>query len=262
MLSTARKGTGVASPVDSAASDDRLLDGRLILRQPRRGYRVAIDPVLLAAAVPARAGDRVLDVGCGVGAAALCLAWRVPGCRVVGVERDPELAALARHNAEVNGMTSRMVVHTADLAALPDELRNAVFDLVMTNPPYHPREAGTASKWRDAATRESLPLVRWLELCLRRLKPRGWLVVVHRAGRLAELCAALEARCGDVRILPLWPTEEAWRAQRVVVAARKGGRGESRLLRGLVLHGRDGRFTAEAEAVLRRGGALELVERR
>ncbi len=252
----------MASPADSATSDDRLLDGRLLLRQPRRGYRVAIDPVVLAAAVPAGAGDRVLDVGCGVGAAALCLAWRVTGCRVVGVERDPELAALARHNAKANGLVDRVAIHTADLAALPDELKNTAFDLVMTNPPYHPPEAGTASEARAGATRESLPLVRWLELCLRRLKPRGWLVVVHRAGRLAELCCVLREGCGDVRILPLWPSGEARAAQRVLVAARKGGRGESRLLRGLVLHGRDGRFTPEAEAVLRRGEPLVLVERR
>src|SRR5687767_14919301 len=94
--------------IDVGVSADGLLGGRLRLYQPRRGYRVAIDPVLLAAAVAAEPGERVLDAGAGTGAASLCLAARVPGCVVTGVERDPELLALAMANVGANGMRERV----------------------------------------------------------------------------------------------------------------------------------------------------------
>ena len=50
----------------------------------------------VAASVPARAGQSVLDLGCGVGAVALCLGARVPGLTLTGVERQPDYAALAQ----------------------------------------------------------------------------------------------------------------------------------------------------------------------
>ena len=125
---------------------DTLLDGRLHLRQPADGYRVAVDPVLLAAAIPATSGDAVLDVGTGVGAAALCLAQRVPGCRIVGIEIQPSLAALAQANAAANACAESVQVVEGDiaqgdvtkpLAALEMAgLATAGFDHVMTNPPY------------------------------------------------------------------------------------------------------------------------------
>ena len=79
-------------------TDDALLGGRLRFQQPARGYRVAIDPVLLAAAVPASSGARVLDVGAGTGAASLCLAARAPECQIVGLELQRELCRIGSHN--------------------------------------------------------------------------------------------------------------------------------------------------------------------
>ena len=87
-------------------SQDRLLGGRVQLAQPLGGYRVAVDPVLLAAAVPARAGELAADFGAGSGAVGLCLAARVQGCRVVGLEREPDLAALTRANASDMGLSA------------------------------------------------------------------------------------------------------------------------------------------------------------
>src|SRR5271155_1983195 len=87
----------------SDVTDDTLLDGKVVFRQPATGYRAAIDPVLLAAAVPDAVQGRVLDLGCGAGAAMLCLARRRDDLHVVGLERDPKLAELARQNAASNG---------------------------------------------------------------------------------------------------------------------------------------------------------------
>ena len=107
-------------PADDRAGDvteDGILGGRLRLRQPKRGHRVGHDAILLAAACPARAGERVVDLGAGVGAAGLALATRVPDTTVTLVEIDPALAALAAANAERNDLAGRVRVAVLDVAA-------------------------------------------------------------------------------------------------------------------------------------------------
>jgi tRNA1(Val) A37 N6-methylase TrmN6 len=236
-------------------TEDRLLGGRVRLLQPAEGYRAAVDPVLLAASVRAGEGEHVLDLGCGAGAAALCLLARLPGVRVTGLEVQPELAALARANATLNG--AGFEVAEGSLLAPPPLL--GPFDWVMTNPPY--LEAGRSSapplaSKSIANVEGEVSLTAWVKAAVKLLKPKGRLAVVHRADRLADLLAALQGRgVGELRILPLWP--KAGRpAGRVVVTARKGVRSPLELLSGLVLHREDGAYTDEAEAVLRGGGVL------
>lgn len=240
-------------------SDDTLLDGRLRLKQPQRGYRVAIDPVLLAAAVPARSGQTILDVGSGTGAAALCLASRVGGCAIVGLEKDAETAGIARLNVLANGLADRVEIVDGDVAAPPKQVRLS-FDHVMSNPPYLPDTAGNVPPHagRRGAHVESLDLGTWVAACLRRLRQGGRLALIQRADRVPDLTAALHGRAGDVSIFPLWPRAGV-AARRVIVLARKGSRGPARLLPGLVLHRDDGSFTAEAEAIMRDGAAIEAL---
>jgi tRNA1(Val) A37 N6-methylase TrmN6 len=237
---------------------DRLLGGRVQLAQPSVGYRVAVDPVLLAAAVDAQAGETILDAGCGTGAAMLCLLARAPSCAAIGIERSAEVAAIATANLAANAQQQRASVLVADLADLPPALRQTSFDHVMTNPPYLPESEGTVSPTSaiGAAHVESLSLAGWIEACLRRLRPGGWLTLIHRADRVDEVCATLAGRTGGISLLPVWPKPESPRARRVLVRARKGSRGRARLLRGLTLHQSDGTYTAEATAILRDGAAL------
>ncbi|TAN63461.1 MAG: methyltransferase domain-containing protein [Magnetospirillum sp.] len=238
-------------------TEDHLLGGRVRLCQPAAGYRAAIDPVMLAATVAAGAGDRVLDLGCGVGAAALCLLSRLPEVRVTGVELQPELARLARLNAEANGRGGSFAVIEGSVAALPAGLGG--FDHVMTNPPFHQAERGTAPSGSIKATANvegEVDLVQWLKAAVRMLRPKGQLAIIHRADRLADLLAALRGRgVGAIRILPLWP-RVGRPAGRVIVLARKGSRAPLDLLPGLVLHGDDGGYTEAAEAVLRSAQGL------
>jgi tRNA1Val (adenine37-N6)-methyltransferase len=243
-----------------ALSHDRLLGGRLVLAQPRAGYRAATDPILLAAAVPAAQGESVLELGCGAGAALLALGVRVPGLDLTGVERQADYAELARHNAAANGIAAQ--VHCADLTRLPAELRRP-FDRVILNPPFFAAtDPAAADPGRDQAQREDTPLAAWLVTALARLRPGGWLTLVHRAERLPEILAQLTGPAGAVAVRPLAP--RAGRpAGRVLVQARKGARGPFRLLAPLVLHdgaqhpGDRDHFTAAAGAILRDAAALD-----
>lgn len=246
-------------------TDDAFLNGAVRLWQPAAGYRAATDPVFLAAACSAASGQSVLDVGAGAGAASMCLAARVKDLRLEGIELSEAYADLSRRNAQRNGVG--WLAHCGDIRDAPLFLRSASYDHVITNPPYFAADAAPVSPdpGRDAAHRETAPLDAWLDFCLRRLKPKGWLTIVHRAGRLDDVLAALAGRAGDIRVLPLWPRAGV-AAKRVVVRARKGARTPLTLTPGLVLHTGDGgaeaqdlggaRFTAAAAAVLRDGEAL------
>jgi tRNA1Val (adenine37-N6)-methyltransferase len=245
----------------AATTLDAFLGGRLTLRQPRHGYRAATDPVFLAAACPAQAGAFVLDLGCGVGAASLCLAARVPGVRLIGVERQHDYAALARENAARAG--ADMTVVAADLAQLPQDLRQMRFDHVLANPPFFPAGAGSRAHdaGREAANREDTPLSIWVATARARLKPGGWLTLIHLAERLPDCLDAIAKGFGAVTVLPLQP-RVGRAASRVVIRARKGARTPFALLAPFVIHkGRDHGadapdFTDAAQAVLRAGAAL------
>jgi len=238
---------------------DALLGGKLRLRQPAAGYRAAIDPLLLAAAVPAKPEDRVLDAGTGVGAALLCLAARISGCRLAGIEKDSDLAELARENVAENGFAARAEIVAGDIGSPPSALERGTFDCVMMNPPFlEPARARAPTDKTRAASmiEDGADLAQWIGFASAMLRDRGWLTIIHRADRIDDLMAALNDGFGAIAVCPLWPAEGR-AAKRVIVRARKNAATPAMLLPGLVLHGPDGKFTAEANAILRGGQALE-----
>ncbi len=247
---------GFADP--DGVSNDTLLDGRVRLSQPRRDYRVAIDAVLLAAAIAARPGERVADLGTGVGGAALCLAVRVPGVQVVGLELQPELATLGAANIHANDLSERVSIVVGDVGRPP--FRPGSFDRIMANPPYLRAGAHTqaASRSRAAANGEGEAGLRaWLRCAALAVRPRGFVTVIHRADRLDEVVALMHKDFGGLVLFPVWPRAGV-PARRILVTGRRGASSPARLAPGLVLHETDGRFTAQADAVLRGGCALDL----
>ena len=231
-----------------------LLGGRVRHVQLAAGHRTGIEPVLLAASVPARPGERVLEGGTGSGAALLCLAARVAGIGGVGIERDPALAALARENIAANGFAGLSVL-AADLAAARPE---GVFDHALANPPWH-HHAGTrsADAQQEAARRGASGLLAlWAARLAAPLRHRGTLTLAIAAATLPDALAALAgAGCGSPVVLPLWP--HAGRPARLLLLRGiKGGRGPCVVLPGLVLHRPEGGYTTAAEAILRDGAAL------
>lgn len=238
-----------------ATTEDRLLDGRVLLRQPERGFRAGLDAVLLAAFVPALPGERVLEAGCGSGAAFLCLAARVPGLAVAAVEREPAMAALARGNAAANGLAAR--IETGDIADLALARSLGPCDHAFANPPYWPGGTPPPGAIRRAATHEEgTGLDAWVRFLSAALRQGGTLCLVLPAARFDAGVAALRgAGCGSVMLLPLAP-RDGQAAKRVLLMARRGGRGPARLLPPFTLHGPGGAFTPAAEAILRDGAAL------
>jgi tRNA1(Val) A37 N6-methylase TrmN6 len=245
--------------METTLTEDTLLGGKVRLLQPRRGYRVAVDAVLLAAAVDAKGGDRVLDLGAGVGAVGLCIAARVPDCRVVGIELQPSLHAIAEHNATLNGPTLngpgrvRPIQH--DLAAgLPADL--GLFDHVATNPPYLAAAVADPSPDRSkalATVESSAGLARWLEVATGAVKPAGTLTIIHRSDRLDEIVGHLAALGFGSVVTKLVPP-----AARVLVRARRAAMLQRHVSPPLVLHRAEGGYTDEAEAILRHAASLAI----
>ncbi len=247
---------------DIALTEDAFLGGRLLLRQPAKGHRLGTDALLLAAA--AGVEGRVADIGAGAGLVGLALALR--GAReTVLVERDPVFAACAEANAAAAGIAGVSVMRVdifqrrAVLAA--PALRDQSFDHVATNPPYDQaiRSRRSPSALKVAAHQMAGGgLSDWLAACVRLLRDGGSLTLIHRADRLADVLAALPKRVGGVAVRPVQPrADEA--ATRILVSAIAGSRAPLRLLPSLVLHGADGRFTAQAERAHRGEGTIGMM---
>ena len=249
-------------PDDSGAqlSEDALLGGRVLLRQPIDGARVSIDPVFLAASVPVQPGEVVLDIGCGTGAAMLCVAAREPQCRLTGLERQRELVRIAGDNIILNGMAARASVMVGDLLNPPPRISAGSFDHVIANPPYLNRERAneTLNPGRAEATIEGdAELGDWIRFALAMAKPKGTITLIHRADRIEWVLGHFAGRAGEIVVFPLWPGIGK-PASRIIVRARKQVASPARLAVGMVLHEEDGRFSQAAEAVLRGGDALAI----
>jgi len=237
------------------------LGGRLQILQPLNGYRAGVDPVLLAASVLAASGQSVLELGCGVGVASLCLGARVSGLDLNGLEIQPAYADLAQRNALSNAI--EMQVATGDLLAMPDQIRMRQFDHVIANPPYFLRSDSVAAHntGREAALGEMTPLSDWIKFAAKRCAPKGCVSMIHRAERLPEILAGFGASLGSLQVLPLVPRRYR-DVQLVIVRGVKNGRAKFRLFDGLKMHRghthvKDSEnYTKTIRSVLRDGAAL------
>ena len=241
-------------------TDDTLLGGRVRLTQPARGHRAGTDAVLLAASAPVEPGDIVADVGASAGVVGLMVAVRQPAARFVFVEREKDLAELCRFNCERNGVQGEIALcdlldkGSRSAAGLSPE----TMDVVLTNPPFLEEGQARISPDPKRAGAHALPrggLEAWLRVCVGLLKPKGRLVLIHRADRLAECLAAVSKGIGGLAVRFVHPAGDQ-PAIRVLVSGVKGSRAPLRVLPPVILNGPDGRFTPWAEALHRGEGTL------
>jgi tRNA1(Val) A37 N6-methylase TrmN6 len=246
---------------DMDLSEDGLLDRRVRVVQPAKGYRAGSDAVLLAAATPVSAGDVVLDAGAGVGAVSLCLAFANPAVTVRGIELQSDLVELASGNIRRNHCADRVEILQGDVGDPPPAIRGRQFDHVVCNPPFH--EGGKATRPPSAGKaiahiEEELSLADWITCCVKRARPGGSVTFIHRAERLPELTSGFQRMAaGDLRVLPLWPSAGK-PARRVIVQALAQGRGPARLLPGIAMHDEDGADSDAARRLLRDGYRIDM----
>jgi tRNA1(Val) A37 N6-methylase TrmN6 len=243
------------SDLQSGISTDTLLGGRVTILQPLEGYRAAIDPVLLAASVMAQGGQTVLDVGSGTGAVSMCLANRVPGLQITGLDVDEGYCDLARQSMSRNKLA--IDIHQGDLFSLPQTLRGRQFDHVVSNPPYWSPENNRppATTRRGAHFLDGVTLSDWIRTCLSMVANKGVLSLIVPAERVDVVMASLVGKAGKLCVLPLWP-KKGVQAKRVILQATRGSKAGARVSPGLVLHNHDDSYTPEAQKVLHDGQAL------
>jgi tRNA1(Val) A37 N6-methylase TrmN6 len=252
------------SEILADTTEDAFLGGRLRLRQPRSGHRSGHDAMLLAAAIAARPGDRVVEFGAGVGAAGLALAKRAGAIELTLVEIDPWLASLARDNAAANAVAANVVV--LDVTAPAEAFASTGLspdsaDIVLMNPPFNdaarhrvsPDEARASAHVAEAETLEG-----WIHAGRRLLKSGGKLALIWRADGLSEVLAALGRGFGSLAILPVH-ADAAKPAIRVLVRAVKGGRAPMRMLTSLLLKDESGLPNKEVVKMLAGDAMLPLA---
>jgi len=247
-------------------SADGFLGGRLKILQPEKGYRAGIDAVFLAASVPIQAGQSALEAGLGVGVVSLCVASRVPGVHITGVELASRYSMLAEENIKRNSLSGNVRVITGDVKeATRRDLTHwpptNSFNHVFANPPFFDDGKVTQSPIglrSNALSFAPQDLEIWVKVMTAMAVQRGSITLVHRADSLARILAAFTAcRIGAIHVAPLH-AREGDPASRVIVQGIKGSRAPLQILRGLVLHKADNTFTEEAEAILRDGKAYTL----
>jgi len=234
---------------------DGLMNKRVWVEQPAEGYRIAVDTVLLAAAVSAKPGDRVLDMGCGVGGVMFCLAARIRDLHLTGIDIQHELIELCRKNIEHNHLQNSA---TAETYSVTDWTARD-YDHIVMNPPFHAEERHSVSdnKIKRTANAEKtgdLPL--WLESAARILKPNGILTLIHRADRMDEIIAEGQKYFSEITVLPIIARTGA-APKRIIMRMARGTAAVINICENFILYGDDNRYCAAAEAVIRHAMSIE-----
>jgi len=243
-------------------TQDGFLGGRVSLLQPKNGFRSSMDAVFLAAAIPAQKSQKILELGCGVGAVLMCLGARVSDLQLNGVEIQKNYANLAEKNAKAN---SKANIYCCDIQNLPQELREETFDHVISNPPFYYSNKGTHSKntGKNISLREKLSLAEWIKISSKRLKQGGVATLLVGAERLPDILSESTKYFGNIKVKPICSRHNS-QANRIIIQMEKGNKGTFSLLPSLVVHkdqvhetnSKD--FTEIANNILKNGHSIKL----
>jgi tRNA1(Val) A37 N6-methylase TrmN6 len=234
-----------------------LFNGKVTVYQPVQGYRFALDSLVLAAFTPAKDHQTVLELGIGVGAASLALAFQHPHITIHGIDIQAGILPITQKNIDANEWTDRFKLVSGNLTQRLVE--GHYYDHVIMNPPFFEEHTYTGSPHahKTLSHGESDGLLKdWIHEAHRALTSRGYVTIVHTAHRLNEIVSLLTEKFGGIEIFPLWPKIGS-PAKRVLVRARKSVNSPTKLHFGLVLHHSDGTFTADAANIIHHGHKLK-----
>ena len=237
-------------------SIDAFLGGKVRLKQSDKAFKGTSDAVLVAAAVSAKPGETVLDVGTGNGVISLCLNARIHGLDFTGIDCQDEVLTLAKENTKLNRVKFTPVL--ADLAIIPSPIHGKQFHHVVTNPPFYTEPHQRKAPQQAIACHQSVSLTDWLKFCLRHVRAKGTLTVINRTEALPEILSALEGKIGAMEVFPI-ASKENEPAPRIIIRGRMNSRKPLCLYPPLIMHQRDGKRTTLAEQLLRDGIGIDMV---
>lgn len=237
----------------SSFTVDNFLGGRIRLKQPLSGYRATSDSVLLAAAVCAKPGETLLDVGMANGIVSLCIATRIKNLTLTGVEIQPVLSSLACENAVLNRFSLKAVCQ--NIVQKPDQLHGQQFHHVFTNPPFYTEAHHRRNQQQKIAYNEQVPLDMWIRYCLKHVRPKGTFTMIHRMEALPDILAVLNNRLGALEVIPI-QSKANKPSQRMIIRGTLGSKKPFELKAPFIIYDLSGKYTKQAEDVLRGAQAI------
>jgi len=238
---------------------DSFLGGRIKIWQPKKGYRAGIDPILLAASVNVSEGQKVLDLGCGVGTASFALGYRVKNIELYGIEIQKVVADLANLNSEENGIELKL--ECSNINNLSSNITNKSFDHVIANPPYFDRKTSVRSTnlAKEKSFGDTCPISDWLKVAAKRAKPKGFVHFIVRSDRLPEMFSNMPNSLGSLVITPILSRKNE-NAKLTILHAKKNGRAGFIISSPIILHplksDSQEKYVPEVDQVLRNGASL------
>lgn len=238
-----------------------VLNKKLALHQAPKGFRTSMDSIMLAAACPAKSGDSILDLGCGVGSAGLCALYRITNASLTGIDIQQDHIELAENNARVNNMENCTTFICGDVRTAQLE----TFNHIICNPPYmdagtHLQSPSPAKAKAMGHIEEDITLQDWVRCAHRHIKGQGSLTMIHDAGKIDNIIHALYGksggkRFGGIEIIPIYSRHNT-PAKRVIIRAYKHKKSKAILHSGIIMHEENGDYTKEADNILRHAASL------
>lgn len=226
-------------------TEDKILNGKIRILQPRDGYRVALDPIIFASYIKTKFGNKILDVGCGVGTVSLILKYKNPLVKVTAIDINEKMCSFCKENAKRNSIDISVINESIEST----ESLGKDFDVVVTNPPFFEKKSSRLSEKKLLANFETIPLYDWITFCLKRLKNGGKFAIIHLASRLDDILYAIKDKIGAIEIFPIHSKTDS-DANRIVITGIKGRNSQIKMHSGLIVHNENGKYTEKVAKIL------------
>lgn len=234
-------------------TSDTFLGGKIKVLQPANGYRFSIDSIILAGHCRPQVGSTVLDLGTGCGIIPLILTHRIPHLRIIGVELQSSLAAIAVENIQRNHMLEHITILCRDMRELNVASLGGVVDHVISNPPYRPVLSGRINPHpQKALARHELAmnLSQLMEIARKLLKIGGRFTLIYPAARLTD--AVFQMRQNDIepKSLHMIFSKHDESAKLTVIEGVRAGRPGIQEISSFVIYRSDGTYTQQMKQMM------------